>query len=282
MTKTVPFTLERRGRAIHGILEVPRTSAPAIVLCHGFKGFMEWGFFPHLATLLAERGFVTIRFNFASSGMAPGDELVTDLESFRTTTLSQDVDDLNVVLDALGHEFGTETVSPGPIGLFGHSRGGGTALLAAANKRHDVGALVTWAAVSRFNRLSHEENRVWKRNGEVPVVNSRTGQELSLAVNVLEDLERGREQLDPLVAAAKRSAPWLIVHGDEDPTVPAREAAELEAAAAGTVERLGVVDADHAFGCRHPFRGPTPSLITAMNATQRWFLRYLRPDGPAG
>jgi len=33
--------------------------------------------------------------------------------------------------------------------------------------------------------------------------------------------------------------------------------------------------ANHTFGARHPFAGPTPQLIQAMNATQGWLRRYL-------
>ena len=31
---------------------------PVAVLVHGFKGFMDWGFFPHLSRRLAAAGFV--------------------------------------------------------------------------------------------------------------------------------------------------------------------------------------------------------------------------------
>ncbi len=64
---------------LHGVAHLPDESGakPAVVICHGFKGFMDWGFFPYLAELLADRGFVAIRFNLSGSGMKPGDELVS-------------------------------------------------------------------------------------------------------------------------------------------------------------------------------------------------------------
>jgi fermentation-respiration switch protein FrsA (DUF1100 family) len=67
----------------------------------------------------------------------------------------------------------------------------------------------------------------------------------------------------------------LIVHGGDDESVPAAEAAELDARAAGTHELLAIPAAGHTFGARHPFAGPTPHLIQALNATQTWFRRYL-------
>ncbi|HSK78002.1 MAG TPA: alpha/beta hydrolase, partial [Thermoanaerobaculia bacterium] len=80
MSNATPFTLETPSRnTLHGLVDLPEAPGerPTVVVCHGFKGFMEWGFFPHLATLLAERGMTVIRFNLSGTGMRPGDELVT-------------------------------------------------------------------------------------------------------------------------------------------------------------------------------------------------------------
>jgi len=84
------------------------------------------------------------------------------------------------------------------------------------------------------------------------------------------------EELDPRLAASRRRAPWLIVHGDRDETVPLAEGEELAAAAAPPCELLRIEGADHTFGAKTPFAGPNPLLIAAMNATQTWLLRWLR------
>jgi pimeloyl-ACP methyl ester carboxylesterase len=279
VSETVPFTVEAGAATLHGIADLPDLPGerPAVVICHGFKGFMEWGFFPYVASLLAERGFTAVRFNLSGAGMLPGDELVTDLGAFRDNTYSRELADLLAVLAALG-----ETIAPGRmdrsrIGLFGHSRGGGSALLAAAHPawRERVRALVTWAAIADVDRFSPEQKAEWRRAGELPVVNARTGQRLALGVGLLADVEERRAELDLLAAAAARRAPWLIVHGAEDESVPAAEAHRLAARAAGETELLIVPEANHTFGVRHPFAGPTPQLIQALNATQRWFRAHL-------
>jgi dienelactone hydrolase len=265
---------------LDGLLRLPAGSgaSPVVVLCHGFKGFMEWGFFPPLADLLSDRGFVVVSFNFSGSGMEPGEDRATRLEAFRRNTYSQELDDLATVLEAVGTELAPRRADPSQLGIFGHSRGGGTALLTAAQPRwrERVRALVTWSAVSTFDRLSEEERRQWREAGEITITNSRTGQELPLGVEALDDLERNRQALDLKAAAGRRTAPWLVVHGEEDPTVPVAEGQALAAAAAAPVELSTVPGADHTFGARHPFAGPTPQLVTAMNATQRWFRRHLR------
>jgi len=95
---------------------------------------MEYGFFPYLAELLAGRGFVVVRFNFSSAGMAPGDERVTDTEAFRHGLITDDRAELLEVLAAVaGGRLAAGRVDPDRLGLMGHSRGGGAALLAAAH-----------------------------------------------------------------------------------------------------------------------------------------------------
>jgi dienelactone hydrolase len=287
MDNPQPFTLSRPGGGVlHGLLDLPAAPGrrPAVVICHGFKGFMEWAFFPPLARLLAERGFVAVRFNLAGAGMQPGDERVTDPAAFRANTHSQEVADLLRVLEAAGTEIGAERIDTARIGLLGHSRGGGAAILAAARPswRERIRALVTWAAISRVDRYSGEEKRRWRESGELAVINARTGQRLALGTALLDDIEsheshesHGAGGLDILAAAGLRSSPWLIVHGAEDETVPPDEAGALAAAAAPPRELLLIPGADHTFGARHPFAGPTPFLIQALNATQTWFRRHL-------
>lgn len=275
-----PFSLRvGEGRELLGVTHAPEKAGPrpTVVVCHGFKGFMDWGFFPFLAELLVERGFAVVRFNFTGSGMRPGDVLVTDTEAFRRATFSQDLEDLGRVLAALGTEIGEGLVDPERIGLFGHSRGGGIATLAAAQEawRSRLRALVTWAAVSTFDRLTSDEKEIWRRRGYAPVVNSRTGQQLAVDAMVLEDLERFRHHLDPQAAGSARRVPWLILHGEQDETVPVNEARLLASHAAAPCQLHLIRGGNHTLGVKHPFDGPTPQLIEALNATQEWFRTHL-------
>jgi dienelactone hydrolase len=288
MSETVPFTLKIAGKApgkapdalLHGLVDLPAEPGerPAVVICHGFKGFMEWGFFPALAALLAERGYVTVRFNLSGAGMRPGDERVTDPDAFRENTYSRELAELLAVLDATGESIAPGRVDRGRIGLFGHSRGGGAALLAAASPawRDRLRALVTWAAIADVDRFSPGQKEEWRRLGELPVANARTGQKLALGLGLLAEIEARPAGLDLLAAAAARRAPWLIVHGEEDESVPVAEGRRLAERATGETELLVVPGASHTFGSRHPFAGPTPQLIQALNATQRWFRDHLQ------
>lgn len=273
------FEIENgHGARLFGVARWPEAQEPlpAVILCHGFKGFMEWGFFPPLADLLVARGFATVSFNFSGSGMRPGDERVTDPDAFRLATFSGDLRDLMRMVEAVGNEIAPDVVDRDRLALVGHSRGGGAALLAASQPEvmPRLRALVTWSAVATFRRFQQYEE-AWRERGSMPVVNGRTGQELEIGVEVLDDLVAHGDELDLLAAAGRRRAPWLIVHGSNDETVPFAEAESLAASAAGEHELLRIEGGDHTFGGKHPFTGPTPQLTTTLNATQTWLRRHL-------
>ena len=276
-----PFQLPTTRGILRGVVQYPAGAVrqrPTVVICHGFKGFMEWGFFPPLAELLVQRGMTVVRFNFIGSGMAPGDELVTDLDAFRHATFSGDVDDLRALLEALhGGKLGGDVVQADRLALVGHSRGGGVALLVASEPvwQGRLRALVTWAAVATFERFPVALHAAWRREGEWVIENGRTGQKLPIGVEVLDDLLAKSRDLDLAAAAARRTVPWLIVHGSDDPTVPLAEGQAHQELGADPRELEIIAGADHTFGAKHPFAGPTPALIRVFNATQTWLRRYL-------
>jgi len=247
---------------------------PAVVICHGFKGFKEWGFFPRVAERLALAGYTAVTFNFSGSGVGASSEVVDEPDRWFHQTLSADLADLDTVVTLVAAEASSW------VGLLGHSRGGALAILQAARDPR-VSALVTWAAVADFRRHPPEEMERWRREGRLQVVNSRTGQVLHIGTDALDDLEaRGGSELDVVQGAALVRAPWLVIHGSADVTVPVEDAARLAGAAAPAVARLLLVEgAGHTFGARHPWAGTTPELDEALGATVRHYGAALGRSG---
>jgi uncharacterized protein len=238
---------------------------PVVVICHGFKGFKDWGMFPMVAERLALAGFTAVTFNFSGSGVGPASDVVDEPERWFRQTLSGDLADLETVIS---HVLGD---GPRWLGLVGHSRGGGVAILQAARDAR-VKALVTWAAVAGFQRYSDEDLARWRREGRIDVVNARTHQVLPMGLESLRDLERNAAgTLDVLAAARRVTVPWLIVHGSADESVPADEA-DMLAGASGSArtERLTVEGARHTFGAQHPWAGSTPELEAVLATTGRF------------
>jgi pimeloyl-ACP methyl ester carboxylesterase len=69
---------------------------------------------------------------------------------------------------------------------------------------------------------------------------------------LLDDLDKHPAPLDILAKAATITQPWLIVHGDEDTSVPLSHAEELKAAQPNA-ELLIIHGGDHTFGASHPY-----------------------------
>ena len=278
------FTLvSRLGEPIHGDLRLPDAPGPhpVVVVCHGFKGFKDWGFHPWLGARLAGAGLAAVHFNFSRNGVRAADGDIEDLEAFARNTLSIERDDLDTVLDAVLAGTLAPSLDPSRLALLGHSRGGGIALLGAAERR-EAKALVTWASVSHFDRIGDEAVLAeWRRTGAFEVVNSRTGQKLPMGVAFLDDVLANLERLDLAAAAGRVRVPWLLAHGRADETVPFAEAEALRAASGGRALLLALDGAGHTFGAVHPFAGETAGLEEAASATVKLLLRALG-DVPRG
>jgi dienelactone hydrolase len=245
---------------------------PAVVIVHGFKGFKDWGMFPPLAERLARAGFTAVAYNGSGSGVDGSGSFIWP-ERFGRNTFSAELADLGTVVDALVRgDFGTEP--PSAVGLLGHSRGGGTAILQAARDAR-VRALVTWAAISTVNRWTDADVTHWRQRGRLDVLNARTGEVLPLYTTVLDDLERHREdELNIEAAAARVRAPWLLIHGGADASVGPEEADRLAAAARPETIRVIRLDgAGHTFGAVHPWKGMTDDLEAVFRETVSWFGR---------
>lgn len=246
---------------------------PAVLVVHGFKGFKDWGMFPPLAERLARAGFTAVSLNLGGSGVDDSGEFVFP-ERFARATYSGDLGDLQSVLDAT-RQGGLGFAPASSVGIVGHSRGGGLAILAAAADP-GLSALVTWAAISTVHRYSPDEIAAWRARGSYDVVNTRTGQVLPMGTDVLDDIASRGAALDIAAAAARVTAPWLLLHGEGDASVPVAEARALHAASGGRAELHLVPGAGHTFETVHPWKGPTAAFTTAADATLAWFSRHLR------
>lgn len=252
------------------------SNRPAVVICHGFKGFKDWGFFPHLAQRLARAGITAVSFNFSGSGVGPDGESFSEPERFGHATFTGDLADLKTVIGALLAGNLVAGVSPpSKLGLFGHSRGGGTVIL-FASADPNVRVLVTWAAIGAALRWGPETLRQWRRDGKIEITNMRTGDVLPLYTDVLDELEGDTDGRFDIPAAASRMAvPWLIVHGESDEAVPVTDAEKLWQANSKHADLLTIRHGSHTLGARHPWAGSTAQLDQAMDATVHRFVRDL-------
>jgi len=226
--------------------------APAVLIAHGFKGFMGWGMFPWLADRLAEAGLCAVRFDFTHNGADENGDF-TRLDLFRQNTLSKEQEDLAAMVDETG-----------AVGLLGHSRGGGGVIL-YAEKDPRIRAVATLAGIAVANRFPQEAIDLAEKQGFVEVPNARTGQQMPVGVDYFRDADNH----DILASARAMTQPLLLIHGTADESVPLQDGRDLRDASGGTL--LEIEGAGHTFGAVHPFAGPTPQLEQAAAALVEFF-----------
>ncbi|CAN5362267.1 hypothetical protein BH23GEM2_BH23GEM2_15760 [soil metagenome] len=261
---------------VRGDVYLSPGATTGVVFSHGFKGFGRWGFYPYLAPYVAAAGLNVVTFDFSGSGIGADRQTYTDADAFARNTYTRELVDLAVVAE--------EARNRGWIGarygVFGHSRGGGDAILHTA-RSPDVAVLVTWAAIAHVLRWLPAEAEEWRRRGFTEVVNARTGDVMRLNVTLLEECERLSDtELNIERAAAAVTVPWFLVHGTADESVPVEDAHRLYAAAGdGSAPhvQLAILDgANHVFGGAHPLGDPPEVLRRLVARTADFFSTHLR------
>jgi uncharacterized protein len=249
---------------------------PIIIVCHGFKGFKDFAFFPYTSRKLCEQGLAVVTMNFSGNGIGTDPVNFTELDKFAQNTISQELDDIEAVLDGIasGVLLGTQGDAR-RIGIMGHSRGGCTAIVKASLDPR-LKCLVTWASPAALGRHSDELLRQWKEDGRYNFVNARTKQDMFVNYAYLEDIQANRERYSLDLAVSQLTIPYLTVHGTTDESVAVDAARRLHSyTRTGQAELALVEGGTHTFGTKHPFEASTSALEQAIDKTAAWFRRWL-------
>lgn len=189
--------------------------------------FKNWGFFPYLARRIAEAGFVSVIFNFSLNGVNGDGNRITEFEKFARNTFSRELDDLQLIVDACTNStIGRGVIDSERIGLLGHSRGGGIAIVHSASDKR-IQSLATLSSIATFDRWREHQKTEWMKHGFHPLAKDSMVSPLRIGMELLNDLESNSDELNIIQAASKISIPWLILHGKADVTVPCKEAEAL-------------------------------------------------------
>lgn len=247
----------------------------AIIFVHGFKGFKDWGFVPYLGNYFADKGFLTITFNFSHNGIGKNLSEFTELDKFSKNTISREVRELNEITDALYDDFFNLNFK-GKVGYIGHSRGGAIAIL-NASKRTDISCVSLWASISHFNRYTQHQIEEWRKKGYLEVLNTRTKQIMKLDIALLNDIEKNADELNIKKAIENFKKPLLIVHGNQDMVVPVKEAQQLyEWSDKAHTEFFKIYGTGHTFDIVHPFNGINEKFKKVLEITSKFFINNLK------
>ncbi len=248
-----------------------------VVICHGFTAFKDWGPFPYFGREFARRGFVSIVFNFSHNGIAPGRKKFSEFEKFSRNTIGKELEDVRGVVDAIADgRIAPEAADPSRIGVVGHSRGGGIAILAASIDPR-IRAVAAWSTVATFHRYTEHQKDLWRRQGYLPISLKASRTRLRFGIDVLRDLEENRERYDLHAAVRRLEVPLLLLHGAEDVSVKVREPQSLYDVAEKSRTEFIVLDhVGHTYGAKHPFIETNPTIEEVLGRTARWFHSHLQ------
>jgi len=250
-------------------------NSPFIIISHGFKGFKDWGFFPFTAEYLASKGFNVLTFNFSHNGVGKNSNEFNELEKFEKNTISLEVSELNEIINACKKGIFSGW-KPQSIGILGHSRGAGISIIAAAINEN-LNSICCWAPIAKFDRYSERQKSEWRNQGYFEVLNTRTNQIMRMSVDILNDIEVNKnDKLNIEKAVKSLKVPFLIIHGEQDLTVPIKESELIFECADKKTAKFEKIEATgHTFDIVHPFSGSNKKFDKILNLTADFFTNSL-------
>lgn len=270
-----PFSISGEDAIIHGDLRYANhVSCPILLIIHGFQGSKNWGFFPTIGEEFAKNGSMVITWNMTLNGYSADAYFINQPDDFARNTITQEIVDTELIIDSLLHDeqiLSSELREKwnGEIHVLGHSRGGGIGIL-ISEKFPIITKLCLWNSISRFGRFTERQKNIWSETGIFPVQTLENGTKIVMNYSYIQDLESHGEAYSPLRAIHEVSADILMIHADQDITVPIREAYALKENSQSS--RLHIIkNTGHIFGCTHPFTLMTPSLKEAIDITTAFF-----------
>lgn len=134
-----PVSVQGSMGAIYGLMALPDLAenerCPMVVLCHGFRGTLNYHLWPAIIEILNANGVGTLRFDFCGAGKSGGE--------FVNMTVPTEIDDLMSVISWVRARPETSSIS-----LAGHSQGGVVAGMTAGRCGGQIASLVLLSAAA--------------------------------------------------------------------------------------------------------------------------------------
>ena len=201
------------GIRLSAILEKPENAeeCPLVIVLHGFTSSKDRPHTIRAAAAMREAGFATLRMDLYGHGESSGE--------FRHHTLYKWISNTMAAIEWAREEGYTE------LYLSGHSQGGLVATLAGGMEADRISGLILRAPAFMIPQCCREGNLLGTRidpnriPDSIPVIKG-----LELDGNYV----RVAQTVHVEEAAERFGNPVLILHGDEDDTVPLSVSQEME------------------------------------------------------
>lgn len=174
---------------------------PLLIICHGFVGSKVGvdRLFVKTSDALMKDEWIVLRFDYSGCGESSGD--------YGKTGLQDMIDQTRTVID---YGFNLKQVDQNEMTLLGHSLGGATAALTAANDRR-IKRLILWSAVA------YPYKDIKRIVGTEKVRLLRTVSSIDyLGYGLTKQFFDSLAGYEPLKAACDFSGDVLLIHGTDD------------------------------------------------------------------
>ena len=212
----------RRGRGLSGWWLPGSGRRGAVVIAHGWGANRE--LMLPLARPLHEDGWDVLLFDMRNHGESDADDF---------SSMPRFAEDIDAAVDWIRHDPARANL---PVALLAHSVGGAAALL-AASRRDDIAAVVS---LSTFAHPADMMRR-WLKWKKLPF--------FPIGWYILRYVERviGHrfDDIAPIHTLPRARCPVLLVHGRDDPVIPAADAECLHAHRGQTPAALHLLPGGH-------------------------------------
>ena len=236
-----PVVFDCKGQQIVGMLHLPegRTRVPGALLLHGFTGHKAeiHRMFVKLARKLSAHGIGCLRFDFRGCGDSAGE--------FEEMTLRTKLCDATAALKFLARQ---KRINPKRLALVGFSLGGAVAAHLVGRETAHIKSLALISPVADGSGILDE-----LATPEAVASLAQTGITDYFGNLVGVQFIRQFADMKPLREVAKCKCPVLLVHGENDETVPVEQSSLYERALQGNkrlIKKVIIPGADHMFS-RH-------------------------------
>ncbi|MAG60730.1 hypothetical protein CL619_02980 [archaeon] len=180
----------------------PRNKDKAIIFCHGFTSNKDRERHIQNAETLHQASYTVIRFDFGGCGKSEGADIL----------VAGQVEDLHSIIAFL------KTKGFSRFALVAESLG---ALIALKSFNKDIITIVLWVPVtdevdSTLEKFIIKRNESVTEHNEDFVVHKKDGRMHKIPKNYFEE----RQTINQQELCENMTCPVLIIHGDEDTTVP--------------------------------------------------------------
>jgi predicted esterase len=255
MTEKISITIpgiDQHDIHAHLFLPEKEIDVPVFIFCHGFKGFRDWGFFPHIADFFCPENIAVLTFNHTLNGVDEANPTdFTRLDLFAQNTVTRELEEIKTVISWVETQAETFGIDADRIILGGHSRGGANAIVAASMVKN-ISKVVAWAPIAHYaSMFATADLHKWKNEGRLMIPNVRTGQQMPLNYTYWNDLITNEEKYNVMEAAGSLQIPLLLIHGLEDKSVPVVHSEKLHDECWHAL-LVKMEHADHTFNTPHP------------------------------